>query len=357
MLFKGVLSWLMVLLVLGVDAQDQDFFSQRVAYLGTIIDNQGVVDHRFEFVNSTKGSLQVEKVTTSCGCTSTDWSVLPVEPGANGSVAVQFDPNNRPRPFEKYLTVHFKDKKDSIQLTITGFVKPASASIEEEFPVAMGALRVKQTHLGLGTITTRSLFSKSFEVYNQGNQILIFSDDMEGPDHITVTFEPYTLKPRTAGKMWVHYDVGTKNDLGYFNENISIQTYEAEDKHKDFSVSATLLDLPQTVNPQSPRAQFSSKEIDFGIKQQGDTISGSFQLRNVGQSTLHLKKVFGNCNCILVQPGEKEIEPGGLSQISVQFVTDERIGNQEKTVTVFTDDPLMPVAILKLKGRLRGSRD
>ena len=357
MITKVFFSCWLMLMVFCVSAQDKDFFAEPVAYLGTVVDNQGVVDHRFEFVNHTSDSLQVENVTASCGCTSTDWTVLPVEPGGSGYVAVQFDPNNRPGPFEKFITVSFRDQPHSTQLAIKGFVKPASASIEEEFPWEIGALRMKQSHLDLGTIASKSLFSKSFEIYNQGNQILIFSDDMEGPDHITVTYEPYTLKPRSTGKMWVHYDVGAKKDLGYFSENISVFTYESSDNRKDFTVTATLLDIPQSVTPESPRIQFDRTEIDFGRVQQGDTINGTFELRNIGQSTLHLKKIFGNCNCIKVNANTNQVHAGELAQISVRFITDERIGNQEKTVTIFSDDPMLPVAILKLKGRLLGSRN
>jgi hypothetical protein len=82
-----------------------------------------------------------------------------------------------------------------------------------------------------------------------------------------------------------------------------------------------------------------------------------FPVRNFGNTPLRLKKVFGNCNCIEVQPNTQDIQPGESAEIAVKFTTNERLGNQEKTVTVFTDDPLSPVAILKLKGRLRGSRD
>lgn len=352
---RVLLIFLLAMSGLGAYSQKSVKFQQPEADLGTIIDNQGVVDHQFTFTNQTSRPVLVDKVTASCGCTSIDWSADPVNSGDNGFVIVQFDPNNRPGPFEKHVIVNFKDYPDSVQLTIKGFVQPASASVEEEFPIQIGMLRVKQQFLDLGTTTSKSLFSKSFPVYNQGNQILIFSDDMAGPNHITVTFEPYTLKPRSTGKMWIHYDVRAKNDLGFFSEDISIFTYESTDSRKDFSVSATLLDAPLAVSPESPRVQFDRTEVDFGIKQQGDTVNASFQLRNIGQSTLQLKKIFGNCNCIKVRPGFKEVGPGAMAEISVSFITTERIGNQEKTVTIFTDDPLMPVAILKLKGRLRES--
>lgn len=359
MKFRYIIVCLCLLMAISASAQEVPdvSFYQPVADLGTIIDNHGVVDHRFTFVNKSSKPVTVDKVNTSCGCTSTDWTADSIAAEAEGFVEVQFDPTNRPGPFEKQALVYFKGHRDSTVLVIKGFVKPASVSIEEEFPLKMGALRVKGDFLDLGTVKGRSLFSRSFPVYNESNQILVFSDDMAGPNHITVTYEPYTLKPRSTGKMWIHYDVGAKNDLGYFREDISIFTYESSGTRKDFTVTATLLDIPSSVTAESPRVHFDQTEIDFGIKEQGDTVNVVFPVRNLGKTTLRLKKIFGNCNCIKTKPNSYRIEPGESADISVGFTTDERIGNQEKTVTVFTDDPLMPVAILKLKGRLRDPRN
>ncbi len=332
-------------------------FEEPVADLGVIIDNRGPVSHRFTFTNKSADPLMVDKVTTSCGCTSSNWASDVIPAGGQGFVDIEFDPNNRPGPFEKYAQVYFKESSDSSSLTIRGFVRPAAASIEEEFPITLGALRVKSTHLDLGTITKKALYSKSFDVYNQSNQILVFSDDMVGPNHLTVTYEPYTLKPNSVGKMWLHFDVAAKNDLGFFNEDIAIFTYETADAKKNFNVTATVLDIPTQISAESPRVRFDKTEIDFGIKQQGDTVNVVFPVRNGGKTKLQLKKVFGNCNCIQVHAKKYLLDPGESTEIPVRFITDERLGNQEKTVTVFTDDPQKPVAILKLKGRLRGSRN
>lgn len=353
------LVFLLVSIAFNIKAQQSEIvsFGEPVADLGTIIDDQGLVSHRFTFTNITSDSLQVEKVTTSCGCTSTNWSTDPIPAGEMGFILIQFDPYNRPGPFEKYAMVYYKKRADSSMLKIKGFVEPALGSIAEKYPVKMGALRTKEKFLDLGIITKKALYSQSFEVYNDGDQILVFADDMEGPNHITVTFEPYTLKPNSKGKIWVHYDVRAKNDLGFFREDIAIFTYEQGDARKDFYVTVTLLDIPAEITSKSPKVYFTKTEIDFGIKQQGDTVNVQFPIQNQGQSALRLKKVFGNCNCIRVNLEKDILSPGESTYISVRFLTHDRLGNQEKTVTIFTNDPQKPVAILTLKGRLRGPRN
>ena len=348
---------MLVLMVIFTDTIKAQQFDRKEAELGVIIDNQGVVSQQFLFKNQSSDTIQLQRVNTSCGCTSTNWSVGAIPPGGAGFVEVELDPFNRPGPFEKYAYVFFKHRSDSLTLKINGFIKPGTESISEAFPVKMGDLRVLSTSLNLGTITKKSMFSKSFEVYNESDQILVFADDMEGPNHITATFEPYTLKPQSKGKVWIHYDVNAKNDLGYFQEEITISTYESENAQKNFTVFTTILDLPSKGSGASPKAYIVDKEKDFGIKQQGDTVNVQFKVMNQGRSSLQLKKVFGNCNCIRVRPEKFEIDPGEAAAIDVRFLTHDRLGNQEKTVTLFTDDPNMPVAILKLKGRLRGPRN
>ena len=355
--FRIAFLWLSVTGTVNAQQSGLVSFEQPIAGLGTIVDNQGVVNHQFLFTNISSDSVAVHKVTTSCGCTSTKWTSDLIPPGGSGFIEVQFDPFNRPGAFEKIARVHFKGQSDATELKIKGLVNPASASIAEEFPLKMGSLRTKVKILDLGTITKKILYSKSFEVYNESNKILVFADDMEGPNHITVTFEPYTLKPNSRGKVWVHYDVKAKNDLGFYSEEIGIFTYEQNHSRKDFTITTTLLDIPEVQLASSPKIYFDKTEIDFGIKQQGDTVNVQFPVHNRGQSKLKLKKVFGNCNCIRVGVVKTELNPGQSTNISVRFLTNDRLGNQEKTITLFTDDPQMPVAILTVKGRLRGPRN
>ena len=85
--------------------QQKAVFHEPQAILGTIIDNQGIVSHQFAFTNESSDSIQVDKVTTSCGCTSSKWTTEVLDPGATGFVEIQLDPYNRPGPFERYAYV------------------------------------------------------------------------------------------------------------------------------------------------------------------------------------------------------------------------------------------------------------
>jgi len=337
-------------------AQDVQFLRQHKDF-GKIKEGDGLVVHRFEFKNKGGVRVRIDSVGSSCGCTVTEWSAADVAAGQNGYVEVKFDPRNRPGPFNKSITVLFKDKPQPYFLTVAGFVTPKPQNIEQEYPWSHGSLRLKNRFLNLGNIPNRGLASKSFEVYNQGDKILVFSDEMQGPNHITITFEPYTLKPKSRGKLWVHYDVAAKGDLGYYREDVSIFTYEAQQARKDLVTSVTIMDLPSNNGTTAPDINISPRIRDFGIKQQGDSVRLEYTISNTGKDQLKINKAFSSCNCVQLQLKDKQVAPGKTTTLEVLFLTHQRLGNQQKHITVFSNDPNQPVTVLTLKGLLRGPRD
>lgn len=359
---KKEIFLLVALLISGLfQSRGQDnpsiIFSQTVVDLGDVEEGKGLINHRFNFVNQSREPIQIENVTASCGCTSPHWTVETIPSGASGYIDVHFDPQNRPGPFDKSLQVNYQGQTLHSDLRIKGFVLSAPASIEEEFPVDLGDLRLKNRFLDLGNIKTGRLFSKSFEMYNNSPNILVFADEMEGPDHITVTYEPYTLKPHSRGKLWVHYDVDAKKDLGYFREDISLFTYEQAVPRKDLAVTCTILDIPDQNDANQARVFFPETIQDFGIRQQGDTVVVTYVMKNIGSSPLLVKKTLSSCNCMRIQLEKSKLDPGGSTTLKTIFLTHQRVGNQQKSITIFTSDPAQPVSVLTLKGLLRGPRD
>ena len=159
---------------MSASAQEIRFDHQRKQF-GSINEANGSVTHRFLF--EAGSDQETDSVVSSCGCTATRWSQGVVASGTQGYVEVQFDPLNRPGPFNKSVAVKFKGSDQLYSLYVSGFVVPKPGSIQEEFPWSSGHLRLKNRFLNLGNIPNRGLASKSFEVYNQGDQILVFSDD------------------------------------------------------------------------------------------------------------------------------------------------------------------------------------
>lgn len=91
---------------------------------GVIEESAGKVTHTFQIKNSGKSPLAIINVTTSCGCTATNWSKEPIQPGKTGDISVTYDPKNRPGKFFKSVTVYCTGMKRGFDLCIRGTVNP-----------------------------------------------------------------------------------------------------------------------------------------------------------------------------------------------------------------------------------------
>ena len=74
----------------------------------------------FEFKNTSKKSITVSNVQTSCGCTAAEKPSEPIKKGKKGVIKVTYD-TKRVGAFTKTITV-FSDGGDPVVLTIRGTV-------------------------------------------------------------------------------------------------------------------------------------------------------------------------------------------------------------------------------------------
>ena len=83
-------------------------------------------------------------------------------------------------------------------LYINGAVSPKPKTPVDDFPTAMGdQLRVKYQSLNMGKVLTQEPTTKTFEMYNDGAEPIIFRPTNITPTHITVNVEPTELLPPT----------------------------------------------------------------------------------------------------------------------------------------------------------------
>jgi hypothetical protein len=100
-------------------------FNESSIDLGTIqVDENRSID--FEFVNLGDSPVIINKVITSCGCTSTQWTNVPVLPNNNGSISASINPTGINGHFSKSISVLFNSCKEPFKLTIKGNVKKSN---------------------------------------------------------------------------------------------------------------------------------------------------------------------------------------------------------------------------------------
>ena len=97
-------------------------FDDESFNFGTIAQGEKV-SYTFNFRNIGDGALQINDVTTSCGCTASKYSIESVAPGESGTVEVIFDSYGREGKQLKSANVWTNCSEDPIKLQIFAEIK------------------------------------------------------------------------------------------------------------------------------------------------------------------------------------------------------------------------------------------
>lgn len=330
-------------------------FKDDVYDFGTIKEEAGKVTHRFEFVNTGGGPLVIQNVTATCGCTAPDWTRQPIPSGGSGFVAATYNPAGRPNAFTKYLFVDSNAEQGRVRLTIKGEVTPKPRTIEDEYRYSMGTLRLKANHLAFGNVNNTEKKPYQLEVVNNSNEPIKLGFQSV-PSHIDIKFVPETLNPGQKGHIEATYDAAARNDWGMLIDRVNVTVNGVFERNYRLVVSANVVEdfsnLTADELARAPQVSVDNPEVNFGQMQQSEKFEHNFVLTNTGKSTLYIRKIKASCGCTAVQPEKKQVAPGESVKIKTVFNAAGKRGNQNKNVTIITNDPKRSSLILRIKGEV-----
>ncbi|HHW80815.1 MAG TPA: DUF1573 domain-containing protein [Bacteroidales bacterium] len=99
-------------------------FNKNVHDYGSVKEEVEVALSEFEFTNTGKTPVVIQRVITSCGCTTPSYTREPVLPGKKGKVKVAYNTIHRPGTFRKNVRVYTNVPDTVYTLTIKGSVIP-----------------------------------------------------------------------------------------------------------------------------------------------------------------------------------------------------------------------------------------
>ena len=330
-------------------------FNETAHDFGKFKEADGKVTYKFEFVNTGGADLIIQNVTASCGCTAPRWTREPVPPGAKGYVAATYNPAGRPGSFRKYVTVISNSNPGSVRLTISGEVEAKPRTIEDDYRYAMGPLRLKSNHLAFGNMTNNTITAKKLEIINTSEESLVIVFQRV-PAHVVISMEPATLKPGQKGMISASYDASKRNDWGFVIDRMNLKINEVTERNYSLVVSANIEEdfsaWTEEELAKAPVLSVDDTEFKFGKINQGEKVEHEYVIKNSGKSNLLIRKVKASCGCTAVQPEKKVIAPGESVKIKTVFNSAGKVGNQNKTVTIITNDPKKSKLILWVKGEV-----
>jgi hypothetical protein len=332
---------------ISFDTQEHDF--------GKFKEADGKMTYKFEFVNTGGSDLIVQNVTASCGCTAPRWTREPVPPGGKGFVAATYNPAGRPGSFRKYVTVISNSNPGSVRLTIIGEVEAKPRTVADDYRYAMGPMRLKSNHLAFGNLKNTQSLDKEMEVINTSDEKVILEFERV-PKHLSIRAEPTSLEPGEKGVLVASYNAPQRNDWGFVIDRLGLKINGVSERNYTLVVSANIEEDFSALSADelavAPVLSVDDPEFKFGKISQGEKVEHVYVLSNSGKSDLHIRKIKASCGCTAVQPDKKVIGPGESVNIKTVFNSAGKVGNQNKTVTIITNDPKKSKTILWVKGEV-----
>jgi len=329
-------------------------FIEREHAFGTIKEVDGPVSHTFVFINKGTSPLRVKEVDVSCGCTTPEWTESAVAPNDTGFITAEFNPDNKPGEFEKYLTIHTDGNPPIDEIKITGFVVARPTVPEDDYPYEYGSLRLKDRNFKIGLISTEKEESRVFEVYNQSeSDTLRLSTKQSNVAHIQFAFND--IPPKSSGELTLIYDPNKKNDFGsYLRDKINLPISHTPDDSMTVitSIEEYFPPMSEEELAQAPNISFSKESVVLPNVHTGEVSEATITVKNTGKQTLVLHKVYSSCKCINATVEADSLAPEESTNLYIKFDTKNRKGAQTKNIIIYANSPKQPYSEIKLQTRV-----
>lgn len=355
LLIAGVLSQINLQAQDGQKLGPQIDFAEKHINMGTIKEDDGAVEFTYTFKNTGTAPLKLENVKPSCGCTASEWTKDEVMPGKSGSIKAKFDPSYKKGKQHKSITVYSNTEPNITILSFECVVDPHVPTVLDTYKTAIGNLRFAETYINFGQVTNeKTAAEKAIKIYNQGDKVITINGlrTVKNTKYIKAKNDKLVIRPKERVEYTLLYDATQVNDFSYVFDEIKLLTDEKDYEEKTLNVIAEIKLFVPELSPvdkmKAPKISFDVVNHDFGNIKQGETVTHNFVFKNNGKQDLKILKVKTTCGCTASEPEKSVLKPGESSNIKVTYNSAGKKGRDEKTVTVYSNDPESPESQLKI---------
>ncbi len=323
---------------------------------GDIREEGGMATHTFSFTNSGTTPVAIDRVATTCGCTTPDYPRTPIAPGASAKIDVVFDPRGMPGEFSKIITVISGGGKFREYLTVTGRVIPRPRTVEEDYPHDMGgSVRLSTTLLSFRTVAQDSVVSMVARWANTSTNPVTLAFESDERSGLLDIHAPETLCGGCRGDITFTYDLSGRAAYGPLVDVVR-PIVDGTPSQTTIYATATGIDNFEGVDTAAaPKLFFDAMFHNFGEVRQR-TVPYTFRLtaRNEGTAELHIRSVTSSAGLQTSLREGMRVAPGASLPFEVMFYTTRyEPGEVQATIGIVVDDPMRPTREIRVAAIVR----
>ena len=306
----------------------------------------------FELTNDGNAPLQLQRVGSSCGCTTVEWPKEAIAPGESATVTATFDAQML-GSFHKEIELWTNADKAPVYLAFQGRVVAASTDYEGTFPIDMGVARLSTNVVEFDDVN-RGDHPEAVIMVMNNSRTSYRPELMHLPSYLTATYHPELLAGGRVGRIVLHLNSERLKNYGFTETSVYLARKMGDkvSAENEIDVSAILLPGFANLSPdelaKAPRMELEQDSLVFALAK--DKESQVVMVGNSGQRPLNVRSVQVHGKGVNVKLGNRVIKPGKSVQLKVTVLRDMIRNNKSAPrILLITDDPARPKTIVKVK--------
>ena len=345
-------------------AQPVATWLERVHDFGVILEQDGKVHCMMRVINTGTEPLIIVKAQAGCGCTAIQFPQEPIQPGDTATVGITYNPSGRPGQFTKQVLVTTNTMPQRTIVEISGNVIPSDATLDEQYPVRAGSLRISQSIIPFGELVKGKNKTLYLSAYNASTDTVMVTV-MGFKPHLRLAVVPDTVPPARVTALTVHYLSGKAPLWGLNTDTVMIFCRSLRHRPTDGPVgmaeiqvmAQVIEDFDSLSDKDRHDAPVISVDcgdrIDLGtFTKQGERVTRTFTITNRGKRPLAIRRLWvPDGEGITVTANRTEIKRGKSATVTVTVDTSRQQGDLLNVpLTVMTNDPVTPRLTIRLVG-------
>ncbi len=349
-------------MALAAAAQPQVTWLERQHDFGVFLEADGKVTCSMALVNTGTEPLIIVKAQAGCGCTGITYPEKAIQPGDTASVSISYNPSGRPGQFSKEVLIFTNTVPKRTILEITGNVIPTAATLDKQYPLQAGSLRISQQSVPFGELTKGQNKTLYLSAYNASTDTILVKVTGAKP-HLRPALVPDTVPPAKVTALTVHYLTGHAPLWGLNTDTLTLsceplhQPSTVQTGTADVHVMAQVLEgFDRLTDEQRKHAPVVSVDcddrIDFGTMAAGETVTRTLTVTNKGKDVLAIRRLWvPEGEGIDISTDRLEVKRGKSATVTITVNTAQIDGELLNVpLTLMCNDPDNPRQTIRLVG-------